>query len=127
MEVVAHYQAPGSLVTSRFKHPFTLPTLAMHHSALLTASVALLGGHVVIALTNNRPFRTVSRASGVPYGTVITSCTQANTFALTFDDGPYEYTSEVLDTLEAAGMRVSAHVLLSISMYILTPLRGPSS
>lgn len=77
----------------------------MQPSVLLTVCVMLLGSDVVTALIS-RSSRIVSRASSVPYGTVITSCTQANTFALTFDDGPYEYTSEVLDTLEAAGMRV---------------------
>lgn len=99
----------------------------MYHVVLLAASVALLGGHVVAALTNNRPLRTFQpRASSVPYGTVITRCTQANTFALTFDDGPYQYTSGVLDALEAAGMRVSAHVvffsLLSVPCHQPIPI-----
>lgn len=99
----------------------------MHHIILLTASVALLGSDLVTTLAN-RPVRVVSRASSVPYGTVITSCTQANTFALTFDDGPYEYTSEVLDTLEAAGMRVSGLPRpLRLFIHLLTPLREPSS
>lgn len=84
----------------------------MHQNAFLVASAALIGSNVVTALTNG-PLRIVSRASSVPFGTVITSCTQANTFALTFDDGPYIYTSEVLDQLEAADFRVSHFPLLT--------------
>ncbi|KAL9124288.1 MAG: hypothetical protein Q9217_006367 [Psora testacea] len=41
-------------------------------------------------------------ASSVPVGTIITSCTQPGVVALTFDDGPYIYTSQVLDILRAA-------------------------
>ncbi|KAG8725434.1 Carbohydrate esterase 4 protein [Ceratobasidium sp. 395] len=36
---------------------------------------------------------------------VITSCTVPNTAALTFDDGPYKWNREVVDTLDAAGAR----------------------
>jgi peptidoglycan/xylan/chitin deacetylase (PgdA/CDA1 family) len=36
----------------------------------------------------------------VPYGTVLTTCTRPGLVALTFDDGPSEYTSELLDILE---------------------------
>jgi len=36
--------------------------------------------------------------------TVIKECTQENTVALTFDDGPFEYTTELLDTLKEAGI-----------------------
>lgn len=91
----------------------------MQQSALLTAVLALFGSDTVTALAR-RPSQLVSRASNVPYGTVITSCTQANTFALTFDDGPYQYTSEVLDALEAAGMRVYIYPLLSHSIVLLS-------
>lgn len=38
--------------------------------------------------------------SSVPFGTIINSCTVPGTVALTFDDGPYIYTSQVLDTLK---------------------------
>ena len=36
---------------------------------------------------------------------VIASCTAPNTIALTFDDGPFDYTDSVLDQLDAAGMK----------------------
>jgi len=40
-----------------------------------------------------------------PLAQVITSCTNPNDVALTFDDGPYIYLKEVSDTLVAAGAK----------------------
>ena len=40
--------------------------------------------------------------SAVPVGTIITSCTEPGVVALTFDDGPYIYTGQILDTLKAS-------------------------
>jgi peptidoglycan/xylan/chitin deacetylase (PgdA/CDA1 family) len=34
-------------------------------------------------------------------------CTQPNTIALTFDDGPYEYTNELLDQLKDAKIKAT--------------------
>lgn len=48
--------------------------------------------------------------SSVPFGTIITTCTVPNTFAITFDDGPYIYTAHVLDILKAAGVRATFFV-----------------
>ncbi|KAH8666448.1 hypothetical protein BX600DRAFT_461797 [Xylariales sp. PMI_506] len=50
------------------------------------------------------------RQSAVPVGTIITSCTVAGTFALTFDDGPYEFTNELLDILAANGVHATFFV-----------------
>jgi peptidoglycan/xylan/chitin deacetylase (PgdA/CDA1 family) len=44
------------------------------------------------------------RFGSVPYGVDLTSCTVPGKIALTFDDGPCEYTSQVLDVLEANGV-----------------------
>ncbi|KAI0160132.1 carbohydrate esterase family 4 protein [Xylariaceae sp. FL1272] len=38
-------------------------------------------------------------------GTVITKCSTPNTLALAYDDGPYTYTSSIVDTLDAAGVK----------------------
>jgi len=38
---------------------------------------------------------------------IIYHCTQPNTIALTFDDGPFEYTNELLDELSAAGIHAT--------------------
>jgi len=46
----------------------------------------------------------------VPVGQIITSCSVPNTFAIAFDDGPYIYTTNVLDQIEAAGMRATFFV-----------------
>lgn len=43
----------------------------------------------------------------VPVGTIIYGCTVPNTIALTFDDGPYAYTDQVISALGAAGMRAT--------------------
>ncbi|CAH0046772.1 unnamed protein product [Clonostachys solani] len=43
------------------------------------------------------------RFGNVPYGVDITTCTVKGKVALSFDDGPGEYTTKVLDTLEKNG------------------------
>lgn len=58
-------------------------------------------------------FPTANRAqnatlkSVVPFGGVIDRCTVPGTVALTFDDGPYIYTSQLLDILSANGARAT--------------------
>ncbi|KAJ5513068.1 Glycoside hydrolase/deacetylase beta/alpha-barrel [Penicillium fimorum] len=46
-------------------------------------------------------------ASNLPAGAIITHCTTPGTIALTFDDGPYIYTSQLLDTLAQHGVRAT--------------------
>ncbi|KAK2764564.1 hypothetical protein FQN54_009259 [Arachnomyces sp. PD_36] len=67
-----------------------MPSIAQLTSLLLAASGAL-------AL----PSGLKARAGPSP-GTVITSCTEPGTIALTFDDGPYTYMSTILDALAQA-------------------------
>lgn len=45
-----------------------------------------------------------------PYGQVVTSCTVPGTLALTFDDGPWRYTSDLLDLLKRKGVRATFFV-----------------
>ena len=40
-------------------------------------------------------------------GSIIFSCTSPGTVALTFDDGPFEYTSQALDLLSDAGFKAT--------------------
>jgi peptidoglycan/xylan/chitin deacetylase (PgdA/CDA1 family) len=47
------------------------------------------------------------RQSTVPTGSIIQSCTVPGVFALTFDDGPFMYTEQVLDTLAASGVKAT--------------------
>lgn len=45
-----------------------------------------------------------AKAGSVPYGGVgIYDCTEAGDIAVTFDDGPWEYTGDLLDKLKAHG------------------------
>ncbi|KAG8908999.1 hypothetical protein FRB99_000102 [Tulasnella sp. 403] len=43
----------------------------------------------------------------IPLGTVITGCTVNNTVAITFDDGPYQWTSQLIDSLNTAGVKAT--------------------
>lgn len=50
------------------------------------------------------------KLGSVPYGRVLTSCARPNTIALTFDDGPWKYTEDLLDLLGASGARATFFV-----------------
>jgi peptidoglycan/xylan/chitin deacetylase (PgdA/CDA1 family) len=45
--------------------------------------------------------------TALPHGIVINHCSIPGTIALTFDDGPYIYTAQVLDTLAHHGARAT--------------------
>ncbi|KAH8675050.1 polysaccharide deacetylase family protein [Ilyonectria robusta] len=47
------------------------------------------------------------RRQAIPVGSTIFSCTTENTIALTFDDGPFAYTNQLLDTLAEAGIKAT--------------------
>lgn len=78
------------------------------HSLSLLAVIAASGD-----LATAIPFESLSalaardmprpRFGNVPYGVDITHCTVKGKVALSFDDGPGEYTEKVLDTLEKNG------------------------
>ncbi|KAJ9643475.1 hypothetical protein H2201_008030 [Coniosporium apollinis] len=51
------------------------------------------------------PTSTPWHTSAVPVGEIIYRCTQPGTVALTFDDGPYQYTDQILDILDAGGVK----------------------
>ncbi|KAF9878056.1 polysaccharide deacetylase [Colletotrichum karsti] len=46
----------------------------------------------------------------VPYGSIITTCANRGDLALTFDDGPYIYTSQLLDILESQNVTATFFV-----------------
>lgn len=46
-----------------------------------------------------------ARPAHVPRAQVFTSCSVPNTVAITFDDGPYQWTRTIVDTLDAAGAK----------------------
>lgn len=47
----------------------------------------------------------------VPYGISIRHCTIAGKVALTFDDGPYLYTSDLLDLLKTKGVKATFFIV----------------
>jgi len=50
----------------------------------------------------------ITKRGTVPVdGTIITACVEAGVVALTFDDGPFQYTQEIVDQLTTAGHRAT--------------------
>ncbi|GKT40215.1 chitin deacetylase ARB_04768 [Colletotrichum spaethianum] len=72
--------------------------MAMVASGELATAVPLESSSAFTTRDMDRP-----RFGNVPYGVDITHCTVNGKVALTFDDGPGEYTEKVLDTLEKNG------------------------
>ncbi|KAL4738085.1 hypothetical protein BDV11DRAFT_171324 [Aspergillus similis] len=66
---------------------------------------------VFTALASNALTTPLPLARRVPTGQVITQCTTPNTIALTFDDGPSEYTPQLLDLLSRYSARATFFVL----------------
>ncbi|GJN66712.1 hypothetical protein PLICBS_000731 [Purpureocillium lilacinum] len=50
------------------------------------------------------------KLGSVPYGTIITQCTSPGQIALTYDDGPESFTSELLDKLDTLGVKATFFV-----------------
>ncbi|KAK1987071.1 chitin deacetylase [Colletotrichum cereale] len=72
--------------------------MAMAASGELATAVPLESSSAFTTRDMDRP-----RFGTVPYGVDITRCTVNGKVALTFDDGPGEFTEKVLDTLEKNG------------------------
>jgi peptidoglycan/xylan/chitin deacetylase (PgdA/CDA1 family) len=53
------------------------------------------------------PDKRYNQTSDLPFGTILTHCSVPGTIALTFDDGPYIYTAQILDTLAQHGARAT--------------------
>ncbi|KAK1725731.1 hypothetical protein CaCOL14_013309 [Colletotrichum acutatum] len=78
------------------------------HSLSLLAAIVTYGDLVAaVPLESSSALNTRDlprpRFGNVPYGVDITHCTVNGKLALSFDDGPGEYTNQVLDTLERNG------------------------
>ncbi|KAK2052915.1 polysaccharide deacetylase [Colletotrichum caudatum] len=116
--------APGSSYVP-FPLNTTVPTVAPAPALTSIPGVALPTGSVAIPSTtapigSNDTATTVSSSSAassatapatiIPYGVAISSCTVPGDFALTFDDGPFTYTSHVLDLLAEAGAKATFFV-----------------
>ncbi|KAF9000254.1 carbohydrate deacetylase [Cyathus striatus] len=60
--------------------------------------------------TNTTTSSTPTATNGgteIPYGTLVTGCTVPGTVAVTFDDGPYQWTSQLIDSLNSAGVKAT--------------------
>jgi len=66
---------------------------------------SLVSGLLLSSLVAAAPKPLVKKS--VPYGQVITGCTQPGVVAVSFDDGPYIYTEHVLDLLKAGNQHVT--------------------
>ena len=58
--------------------------------------------------TNPQP---TSGGTDLPYGTLVQRCTVPNTIAITFDDGPYTWTSALIDSLNRANVTATFFVV----------------
>jgi hypothetical protein len=99
---------PALYYLSQFPSSFFVPVFICLFimGALNTIVVSLLS---VFAYAS--PLETISkRQSAVPYGTIITRCSVPGTFALTFDDGPFIYTDELLNLLASNGVKATFFV-----------------
>jgi peptidoglycan/xylan/chitin deacetylase (PgdA/CDA1 family) len=54
-------------------------------------------------------FRSIEKRA-LPYGVVITKCTVAGVVAVSFDDGPAQYTDSILDKFKDAGQKATFFV-----------------
>ncbi|OQD79158.1 hypothetical protein PENANT_c059G02149 [Penicillium antarcticum] len=81
----------------------TTPTFNISANSTRTTFPLPLPVHLPQIKTTNDLLHT----STIPFGVSITHCTVPGTIALTFDDGPFIYTSQMLDTLAVHGARAT--------------------
>jgi peptidoglycan/xylan/chitin deacetylase (PgdA/CDA1 family) len=70
----------------------------MHFITFVLALSTLRGLVTASAIPDPIP---AFKQAGPAAGTVVTKCTKPDVFALAFDDGPYQYTQELVDILNA--------------------------
>jgi peptidoglycan/xylan/chitin deacetylase (PgdA/CDA1 family) len=71
---------------------------------MLLKTAAILGMVAVVAARPvESPLEVIKR--GAMPGTVYTKCTEPGVLALAYDDGPYQYTQTLVDTLDKAGVK----------------------
>lgn len=76
----------------------------MHFSSLLSSVLAVSGIAAASAIPS--PF-IETRQSSPTAGVVYSKCSKPGVFALAFDDGPGQYTEELIKTLNAAGAKAT--------------------
>lgn len=85
--------------------PLLFITTFILSAAALSSAAVLHRPHELRSLPRNQTLPALDhrQLSHVPIGAIINHCTIPGTVALTFDDGPYIYTAQILDTLAAHG------------------------
>lgn len=77
-------------------------------SAVTISQAAPTGDSINTNTTTNTTTNTLHpNASKLPFGAIITHCAIPGTIALTFDDGPYIYTPQILDKLAEHDVRAT--------------------
>ncbi|KAF4582783.1 polysaccharide deacetylase family protein [Ophiocordyceps camponoti-floridani] len=78
----------------------------------MTLPLLLVGALLSLVVRAEQPvwLSQLKGNTSVPFGTIITKCTVANTFALTFDDGPFDFTPGLLKTLREQGAKATFFV-----------------
>ncbi|CRK10172.1 hypothetical protein BN1723_017186, partial [Verticillium longisporum] len=77
----------------------------MHSPAIMLLSLALASAPLAAALPVESPLELLRREP--PAGVVMSQCSRPGVLALAYDDGPYQYTSELVDLLDAAGAKAT--------------------
>lgn len=74
----------------------------MHITSTIITALALAARSAEARAVPN-PLEIIKRTHTA--GTVITKCSKPGVLALAYDDGPYQFTSSLVDTLDAAGVK----------------------
>lgn len=69
----------------------------MKNAVIASSLAGLAMGHGIHKMKRDLPFD----------GSIVYSCTVAGKVALTFDDGPFDYTQTIVDALTAGGHRAT--------------------
>lgn len=63
-----------------------------------------------------------TKKGSIPYGKAIYHCEEYGAIALTYDDGPYEYTADLLDLLKVCARLVTLLPLILPTIFALKQL-----
>lgn len=94
----SHSRSPGSILTISEVYIWE------HNTSLKTTLPSISVTETYLSTLPRPPL------GSVPYGQVLTTCTIPGTLALTFDDGPWQYTSDLLDLLDREAARATFFV-----------------
>lgn len=88
-------------------HQLNLLLAAILSRAALSSSAAIPQFSIPVPTLPIQTTDNNTTTPDLPYGVVVNHCTIPNTIAIAFDDGPYIYTEQVLDTLANASIHAT--------------------